>query len=155
MPTPHRTRNRRRQRLVTATVLVAGIAASSVGVTALFAPAAEQSDVAELFPPDPRPGVDDGSRLSLTGRSEARLPVDAAVSTPLLTTPEQASPSAAPLFARLGRPWRPLRQWSPPTGPTITPTPQGTTPPPTGTPTTSPTAPPTSAPAPTRALTRR
>ena len=69
MPRPLLDRSRRRQRRVTATFLVAMIAAASIGATAIMAPTAEQTDVAELFPPEPPVGIDDGVRTSLTGRS--------------------------------------------------------------------------------------
>ena len=137
MPRPLLDRSRRRQRRVTATFLVAMIAAASIGATAIMAPTAEQTDVAELFPPEPPVGIDDGVRTSLTGRSESRLPVAPSVSTGLPTS--KASPSAGPTT--------PLRGQRPPGAPTAGPTPPTTTAPPTTRPTPAPPAPgPTSAP---------
>ncbi|NKX92507.1 hypothetical protein HF995_04330 [Sanguibacter hominis ATCC BAA-789] len=144
MPRPLLDRSRRRQRRVTATFLVAMIAAASIGATAIIAPTAEQTDVAELFPPEPPVGVDDGVRTSLTGRSDSRLPVDTSVSTGLPTS--KAGPSAGPT-TRLGRPWHPLRGRRPPVAPTTGPTPPTATAPPTTRPTTAPPTPgPTSTP---------
>lgn len=151
-------RSRRRQRLVTATALVVTIAASSFGVAALFAPTAERATIAELFPPtpQPRPGVDDGNRLPLTGRGgNLRLPVDDATS----PARDHAGEREAPRPPRLGRDGRAAPRPTVPTSPSpratapssapTTPTSTSSTSGPTGGPDSSPTpgtTPPSSAP---------